>query len=222
MIPLRPIVGFLALAVLARGADEFFDRLEDALTFSAPDTRLRARVSGSFEFEWYAVQLPAPGLLSTVDGRLTAPRLNVFLDAQLGAGVYFFSQARGDRGFDPGEEGLQMRLDEYALRYTPGGDRRLNVQVGKFHRGRQLGGTPRCVGESFHHRATALRTPHRSLGFRTGAHEHGAAPVVARPAGVARRDHRGRKTAAAADHLGAELCLGDRGIGRSWTGALCR
>lgn len=132
MIPLRSLVGFLALAALARGADEFFDRLEDALTFSAPDARLRARVSGTFELETYAVQVPAPGVLSTADGSLTAPRLNVFLDAQLGAGVYFFAQARGDHGFDPGEGGTQVRLDEYALRYTPRRGGWFNLQVGKF------------------------------------------------------------------------------------------
>src|SRR4051812_29217957 len=87
----------------ARGADEFFDRVQDALTFSAPAAPLRARLSGLIELETYDVQLPAPGVLRTSDGRFTVPRLNLFLDAQIGATIYMFAQARADRGFDPQE-----------------------------------------------------------------------------------------------------------------------
>jgi hypothetical protein len=41
-------------------------------------------------------------------------------------------QGRGDRGFDPAVGGGEGRLDEYALRLTPGTDGRFNLQVGKF------------------------------------------------------------------------------------------
>ncbi|MSU49624.1 MAG: hypothetical protein EXS37_11155 [Opitutus sp.] len=133
MTPLRLIAVFLTCTPGVRAADEFFDRLENTLTFSAPDTRVRARLSGTFEIESYAMQLPAPGLLYSKNETLTAPRLNVFLDAQLGSGVYFFAQMRADRGFDPGAAGgAQVRLDEYALRLTPWRDSRLNVQLGRF------------------------------------------------------------------------------------------
>src|SRR6266487_3007253 len=60
------------------------------------------------------------------------PRLTLFLDAQLGSQIYFFAQSRLDRGFDPSDHGAQVRLDEYALRFTPWNDGRLNLQVGKF------------------------------------------------------------------------------------------
>src|SRR5262249_16438730 len=60
------------------------------------------------------------------------PRLTLFLDAQLGSQVYFFAQARLDRGFDPTDDGAQVRLDEYALRITPWQDGRFTLQVGKF------------------------------------------------------------------------------------------
>jgi hypothetical protein len=58
--------------------------------------------------------------------------LTLFLDAQFGSQIYFFAQSRLDRGFDPSDHGAQVRLDEYALRFTPWDDGRFNVQVGKF------------------------------------------------------------------------------------------
>lgn len=126
---------FLALigcGLVARGTDDFFDRVESALTFSAPHAPVRARVSGTFDLEGYDVQLPAPGVIDTRDGKLIVPRLSVFLDAQMGGTIYAFVQARADRGFDPRERGSEVRLDEYALRVTPAGDRRFNLQLGKF------------------------------------------------------------------------------------------
>src|SRR5207237_4931647 len=40
--------------------------------------------------------------------------------------------SRLDRGFDPSDHRAQVRLDEYALRFTPWDDSRFNLQVGKF------------------------------------------------------------------------------------------
>ncbi|MES2695824.1 MAG: hypothetical protein V4773_20285 [Verrucomicrobiota bacterium] len=116
----------------ARAAEDVFDRLEDALTFSAADSRYRARVSGTVDLEGYAMQLPAPGVIHGASEHLFIPRLSVFLDAQLGRGLYFFAQARVDRGFDPAPNALETRLDEYALRFSPYPDNRITVQVGRF------------------------------------------------------------------------------------------
>ncbi len=129
---IRFILVFLGGWPLAFGSDEFSDRLEQLLTVSTRDGRLRGRMSGTLEIESYAMQLPAPGLLYSESAFLTAPRWNVFLDVQMGAEFYFFAQVRADRGFDPGAAGAQVRLDEYALRFTPWRDSRLNVQVGRF------------------------------------------------------------------------------------------
>src|SRR6266545_3740858 len=71
------------------------------------------------------------GLDTDID-TLFNPRLTLFLDAQGGSHIYFFSQSRLDRGFDPSDNGAQVRLDEYALRVTPWDDGRLTVQTGKF------------------------------------------------------------------------------------------
>jgi hypothetical protein len=111
--------------------DDCFDRLETALTFSAPEGRSRARLSGTVDLEGYRVQLPAPGVLETADGSLLEPRLSVFLDAQFGPRIYAFAQARADHGFDPGERSAEVRLDELALRLAPWGQA-VNVQVGRF------------------------------------------------------------------------------------------
>lgn len=113
-------------------AEEFFDRVEDVLTFSAGDTRYRARLSGTLDLEGYSMRLPAPGVIDGTQRQLFIPRLTVFLDAQFGRGVYVFAQARVDRGFDPAPGSLETRLDEYALRWSPRRDGRLTLQVGRF------------------------------------------------------------------------------------------
>ena len=122
----------LACTVQAFEIDDFFDRLDNALTITAFDGNLRARLSGTIDTEFYNFQQPAPGLIDSNIDNLFNPRLTLFLDAQLGSQVYFFAQSRLDRGFDPSNHGAQVRLDEYALRFTPWDDGRFNLQVGKF------------------------------------------------------------------------------------------
>lgn len=126
------LVGALLGFSGGRAADDVFDRVEEVLTWSADEGRVRAHVSGTLDLEGYVFPQPAPALLRSTDNALFTPRLSVFLDAQLGRPLYFFAQARADRGFDPGENPFRPRLDEYALRYSPWADGRLNIQVGKF------------------------------------------------------------------------------------------
>ncbi len=125
---------FLALTAssVAGASEEFFDRLDAALTTSAHDGYFRARVSGTLDVEGYRLPVPVPALIESTQRDLYNPRLTVFLDGQVGAATYFFAQARADRGFDPGDPGSHRRLDEYALRFTPWRDGRLSVQAGKF------------------------------------------------------------------------------------------
>ncbi len=113
-------------------AQDLLDRLDEELTVSAFDHQVRARVSGLLDAEFDAFDLPAPGLIDSTTSPLFNPRLTLFLDAQLGGKFYFFSQVRVDRHFDPSNRGAQIRLDEYALRYTPWEDGRVSLQVGKF------------------------------------------------------------------------------------------
>ncbi|HEY4246076.1 MAG TPA: hypothetical protein VGM64_04415 [Lacunisphaera sp.] len=113
-------------------SDDSLDRLDDALTWSGDGDRFRARLSGSLEMEDYQLDSTPIGLVHTDGNNLINPRLVLFLDAQAGAHFYFFAQSRLDRGFDPGDGNTQLRLDEYALRFTPFEDGRLNFQIGKF------------------------------------------------------------------------------------------
>jgi hypothetical protein len=108
------------------------DRLDEALTFSNADASVRARLSGLLDVEGYHFTQPAPGLIFSDDHNLLNPRLTLFFDAQLGPHIYFFAQSRLDRGFDPADAPADMRLDEYAVRWTPFDDGRFNVQIGKF------------------------------------------------------------------------------------------
>ena len=127
-------VGALAFFNLAGlcTAEGLLDRVDEALTISAFGDVVRARLSGTLDLEAYHFDTSAPGLIFTPRDGLFNPRLTVFLDAQIGEQLYLFGQARADRGFDPANKDAEVRLDEYALRYTPWNDGRLNVQVGKF------------------------------------------------------------------------------------------
>ncbi len=122
----------LACTVRAFEIDDFFDRLDNALTIAAFEGNLRMRMSGAIDTEFYNFQQPAPGLIDSEIDNLFNPRLTLFLDAQLGSQIYFFAESRLDRGFDPSGHGAQVRLDEYALRFTPWNNGRFNLQVGKF------------------------------------------------------------------------------------------
>jgi hypothetical protein len=112
--------------------DDFFDQLDTTLTASAFHDNLRVRLSGTLDLEIYHFEQPAPALIDSSIDTLFNPRLTLFLDAQAGSHVYFFSQSRLDRGFDPSDNGAQIRLDEYAIRVTPWDDGRLTLQIGKF------------------------------------------------------------------------------------------
>ena len=121
-----------ACTACAFDIDDTLDRLDSTLTISGFQDNFRARLSGTVDLEFYNFQQPAPGLIDSEIDNLLNPRLTLFLDAQLGAQVYFFAQTRVDRGFDPTDQGADIRLDEYAVRITPWQDGRFSLQVGKF------------------------------------------------------------------------------------------
>ena len=126
------LCSFLAAAVNAFGAEDFLDRVDQALTISMFQDQVRARLSGLLDLEYYHFPQPPPGLIRADDHDLFNPRLSLFLDAHLGPYVYLFAQARLDRAFDPAEAGTEVRLDEFALRVTPWDDGRFNLQIGRF------------------------------------------------------------------------------------------
>lgn len=129
-----PIIGccLVALTPVRLSAEDFLDRVDEALTFTACHDQIRTRVSGLMDVEGYSFTQPAPGLIYTDDHSLFNSRLSLFLDLQLGPHVYGFVQGRVDRGFDPKDGGMEARADEYVLRVTPWDDGRFNLQAGKF------------------------------------------------------------------------------------------
>lgn len=128
-------LGFALLAAVpfrAGAAEAFFDGLEEALTASVFEDRVRTRLSGTLDLEGYRFSGAAPALIESSERRLFNPRLSVFLDGQIGPQAYVFLQSRLDRGFDPSRRSADVRLDEYALRLQSRGPGSLHVQAGKF------------------------------------------------------------------------------------------
>lgn len=115
-----------------QAADDVLDDLEPYLTFQLPDHNVRARFSGTIELEQYDFREPAPAFIDASGNSLFNPRATLFVDAQIGPQVYAFVQTRVDRGFDPSDESLRARVDEYALRVTPWQSGVVSVQLGKF------------------------------------------------------------------------------------------
>lgn len=120
------------MALVAARAENFLDRVDEMLTFSALNDRARLRLSGTIDLEYFHIDKPPFGVINSSANDLFSPRLSLFLDAQLCPHYYAFAQARIDRGFDPGDRAAQVRMDEYALRFTPWENSRVNLQIGKF------------------------------------------------------------------------------------------
>jgi len=113
-------------------AQEFLDRVDDRLTTSLQDDRVRVRVSGALDLEGYEIPQPFSGLVFARGHELFNPRLGLFFDAQIGPRVYVYAQARLDRGFDPTNGAARLRPDEYAVRFTPSDRGAFSFQAGKF------------------------------------------------------------------------------------------
>src|SRR5215212_229441 len=94
------VLGGSLLGTVAFPAEEFLQHLDEALSVSTTDAEVRAHISGALDLEVYHVPQPAPALIRTNGHELFTPRLSLFVDAQVGPTIYFFSQARVDRGFD--------------------------------------------------------------------------------------------------------------------------
>ncbi|MEO7600346.1 MAG: hypothetical protein ABIV50_15540, partial [Opitutus sp.] len=124
--------GLTVITLFGRGLDDVLDRWDERLTFSSENSQVRARASGTLEFEGYWFPQPAPALIDAKGEALFNPRATVFLDVQMGPRLYAFAQARVDHGFDPSQDPLRGRLDEYAIRVGVFDRGDVNIQVGKF------------------------------------------------------------------------------------------
>ena len=124
------LLALMTLPAAVRG-QEFLDELDRHLHLKSNDGFFQANLTGLLDLEGYYVDQRPPGLLYE-DESFFNPRLTFFLDTRVGTHFYAFLQARLDRGFDPGSEDFDARLDEYLVRWTPWDDHRLNLQFGKF------------------------------------------------------------------------------------------
>ena len=118
----------LALRLTARA--DVLDKIHTTFSVSDPQNRFHLQLSGLANLEAYSIDQPAPGLIFSEHDFLLNPRLTLFLDVEVGSKIYFFAQARLDRGFDPSDGGARGRLDEYFLRYSPA--KNFRFQIGQF------------------------------------------------------------------------------------------
>src|SRR5689334_6013622 len=95
---LLPVLGvcLVASGTEAFELEDYIDRLDNALAYSAFEDNFRARISGTIDLELYHFQQPSPGLIDSEIDTLFNPRLTLFLDAQAGKQFYFFVQTRID------------------------------------------------------------------------------------------------------------------------------
>jgi hypothetical protein len=125
----------LIAAMLVAGFEtraDLLNQVDDTLSIRSAQYQFQLQLSGLLDLETYFIDQRAPGLIDAGHGFLFNPRLSLFLDVNWTSHLYFFSQVRVDRGFDPGNNPAEIRADEYLLRYTPLDDSRINVQIGKF------------------------------------------------------------------------------------------
>ena len=128
---IAPLTAALIVSANLVRAD-FLDDANRMLSISDANSQFHLRITGLIDLEGYYLDQPASGLIETDDNLLFNPRLTIFVDARWSKYLYFFGQVRLDRGFDPSDEGAQVRLDEYFIRYKPLGNSRLTFQIGKF------------------------------------------------------------------------------------------
>ncbi len=86
MMKPRLLCAFLCAAWFpAAYAEDFLDRVDRSLTISLFQDEVRARLSGLIDLEYYHFPQPPSGLIRDNDGHdLFAPRISLFLDAQVG------------------------------------------------------------------------------------------------------------------------------------------
>ena len=96
-------LALVSIVDLARA--DFLNDANRMLSLTNPNNSFQFRLSGLVDFEGYYLDQPASGLIETEHNFLFNPRLTIFVDARWSNYLYFFSQVRLDRGFDPSDEG---------------------------------------------------------------------------------------------------------------------
>ncbi|HEX7577092.1 MAG TPA: hypothetical protein VF430_03540, partial [Verrucomicrobiae bacterium] len=118
------------LAVNCQG-QAWLDKAGDNLNLKTRSGLFRSDLTLLLDLEGYYIDQRPPGLIYSSHSFVN-PRATFFVDTQLGKHFYNLVQARLDRGFDPGSQNFDARLDEYLVRWTPLNDSRVNLQFGKF------------------------------------------------------------------------------------------
>jgi hypothetical protein len=103
---------------------------EMGLTYSYQNS-LSAEFSSRIALEYFNQESQNHGLIDEEHSFLNF-RGSLFLDAHYGERVYFFAEARVDKGEPPRSGSLEARMEQYFLRYSIGPEQAHHMQAGKF------------------------------------------------------------------------------------------
>jgi hypothetical protein len=123
----------IVLTLLFEARADVLDKVNDTLSIRDSKHDFQLQLSGLVDLETYFIDQRPPALIDSGPGFLFNPRLSIFLDVNWTKHFYFFSQVRIDRGFDPGtNDSVEVRADEYFMRFNPRDDNVIQFQIGKF------------------------------------------------------------------------------------------
>ncbi len=127
-------LGLGGASPLHAGWDEVSDYLGSEMTFVSEERDRSLQISGRLDVATYYVPEPAPDLLYTAPDTklLFSPVLRIFADGRLAEGVQARAQLRADRGFDPADEAVELRVEEWLLRFALAPKHRAGLRVGRF------------------------------------------------------------------------------------------
>lgn len=121
---------FILFALLVRPtrAEEWLDRVGDHLTFSASEAQWRMKTGGLLTMEYFRWDGAPQGLRSASGQDLWSPRATFFADIQAGPRGTPLHNHELIAALILRKIGAVMRLDEYAVRWTPSKEGQIGLQ----------------------------------------------------------------------------------------------
>jgi hypothetical protein len=111
----------LAAPASAQGdpLDDLADAVREATIFETPDRTFSFDLDMYLTMDNFVMSQPPPPIIDAGGNYLANPRLSLLGQVDLYDWITMFALGRVDRGFDPTDESLQARPDEYYAQFDP-------------------------------------------------------------------------------------------------------